>query len=59
MYTTRQAARELRLSPRRIRQAAHSYGLGQKPGVEWLFSEADLETIRRKMGQVGRPSGAK
>lgn len=55
MYTTTDAARRLRLSSRRIRQAIQSYGVGRKIGRDWMLSETDIEYIRQRIGQVGRP----
>ena len=59
MYTTNGLAKILGLSERRIRQWAKSSGK-QKMGVQYLFTQADIDAINATRGKVGpRPGNAR
>jgi hypothetical protein len=49
MYTTREAAAQLGLSPHTVLKYTLRYGVGQKKGPIWLLSESDMDTIERRM----------
>jgi len=55
-YTTREAAAALGVSPRRVRQAVSRNGIGEKRGRDWMLTEADVEYLRSRLGQRGRPA---
>lgn len=53
--TTKEAARSLGISERRVRQLAKSRDLGREgKGGIWLFSTSDIENMKTR--PVGRPS---
>ena len=45
-YTVYQAAALLGKAPVTVRQAARDHGIGQKPGRDHIFTEADIERLR-------------
>ena len=46
IYTTTEAARALGITPRRVRALAISRRIGERKAAGWLFTEADLDTLR-------------
>lgn len=55
IYTTEEAAAELGLAARRVRELAVSTGSGTRKGAAWLFSDADLDRMRARNTRRGRP----
>ena len=54
-YTTAEAAADLGLSVARILQAIRTYGIGTKRGRDWLLTAQEVDMIRNRIGQRGRP----
>jgi hypothetical protein len=54
IYTTDEVAIMLELSGRRIRRAADTLGV-KKHGRDYLFTRADIERIRGRIGMQGKP----
>lgn len=52
LLTTAEAARELGVSPQRVRHLAASRGVGRRIGRDWVFTREDIEAMR-----VRRPPG--
>lgn len=62
IYTTKDVSEMTGLSVSRITQARKAYGLGKKiDGRTYLFCEADIDKIRARIGEIGKPraEGAK
>lgn len=55
LLTTADAARELGVSPQRVRQLAVSRGVGQRIGRDWVFTRRDIEVLHARNRTVGRP----
>jgi hypothetical protein len=54
IYTTEEVAIMLELSGRRVRQVAEQFGV-EKHGNAYLFTRADIERIRGRIGMQGKP----
>lgn len=54
MKTTAEVAHELNLSTRRIIQAAHALGVSRFGNKAYMFSDADVERIRDRIGKRGK-----
>ena len=55
--TTKQVAEKLGVTEQRVRQLAHSRGIGyQRPDQRWIFRELDLVKFQER--KVGRPKTA-
>ena len=54
IFTTDEVAIMLGLSPRRITQAAETFDI-DKHGRDYLFTRADIERIRGRIGMQGQP----
>lgn len=52
---SQQAAEELGITVRQIRAYASTYGLGWKTARDWVFLPSDIDIMRSRRGQVGRP----
>ena len=48
LRTSAEAARDLHLSVQRIKQLAQELGVGRKLGRDWVFTDDDLDTMRRR-----------
>lgn len=55
LYSTTQAATALELSAARIRVIAERQGIGTKTSAGWIFTEDDLQKLRNRNRQGGRP----
>jgi hypothetical protein len=55
MKTTAQVATELNLSTRRVIQAAQSLNIARFGLRAYMFTDADIELIRERVGKRGRP----
>jgi len=58
LRTTAEAARELGVSPQRVRQLAASRGVGRRISRDWVFTREDIEAlrVRRPPGRPPRPA---
>lgn len=60
LYTTKQAAEQLALHEGHIRRLAIALGIGTKYGDrQRLFTDDDIEQLRQRNTQVGRPKQEK
>ena len=48
LSTTRQVAERLGISVPRVKQLATELHVGTKLGRDWLFTDAEIETMRRR-----------
>ncbi len=55
LYTAREAAGRLDIASSRVRQLAPVLGVGRKVGSYWIFTDADIEQMRLRNTQQGRP----
>ena len=55
LYSTADVARRLRLSDAHVRRLAARLGIGVVIGKQRVFSEADIDRLRARNTQVGRP----
>lgn len=55
LYTTADAARELKVSVPLVKKIRAAMSIGRKVGRDWLFTSADLEAMRRRNTRIGRP----
>jgi hypothetical protein len=55
LYTAGETANRLGIKPSRVRQLAAAMHLGRKLGRDWLFTDNDIEQLRQRNQQVGRP----
>ena len=55
LYTAPELAVSLNLSEDRVRRLAVALHIGRKHGRDWLFSAADVDTMRARNTQRGRP----
>ena len=55
LHTTRQAADSLGISVQRVKQLRETMQLGQKVGRDWVLSDQDIERLRQRNRQPGRP----
>ncbi|MDP3909110.1 MAG: helix-turn-helix domain-containing protein [Gemmatimonadales bacterium] len=53
LLTTADVARELGISPARVRVLARSRSVGRMVGTQWLFTAADVDALRVR--KPGRP----
>uniref|UniRef100_A0A6M3J857 Putative DNA binding, helix-turn-helix domain containing protein n=1 Tax=viral metagenome TaxID=1070528 RepID=A0A6M3J857_9ZZZZ len=53
IYTTKDVARILGISTRRVRALTRSRKLGRKMGRDYLYQASDIENMRTR--KVGRP----
>jgi excisionase family DNA binding protein len=58
MLTIEEAARELELSPRRVRQFCQEGRLGRRLGWQWVITRDELEEFKRQWRPCGRPKGS-
>ena len=46
LYSVNEVAAMLDKAPVTVRKAARDHSIGQKPGRDWLFTNADIESLR-------------
>lgn len=57
LYTSDEIAAMLDITPRMARKLPTRYGVGVKVGRDWLFTEAEAESLRKR-NPPGRPKGS-
>lgn len=55
LYSTAEVARRLHLSPAHVRRLAARLSVGVVIGKQYVFTDADVERLRARNTQVGRP----
>ncbi len=55
LRTTTDAAEEVGVSIPRVKQLVKELGVGTKFGRDWAFTIEDVEAMKRRNTQVGRP----
>lgn len=55
LYSTAEVARRLALSPAHVRRLAARHGIGLVIGKTRVFTEDDVQRLRERNTQVGRP----
>ena len=55
LFTAKEVAKKLDLSPDSMRHYAVRYKVGTKIGRDWLFTGDDVKVIRKHKGNIGRP----
>lgn len=58
LYSVTQAAALLNKAAVTVRKAARDHGIGRKPGRDWLFTNADIESLQAVIrDHRGQPRG--
>jgi hypothetical protein len=55
LYSTTEAAKRLGVGSSRVRQLAIRLAIGTRISGGWVFTEADIDRLRQRNQQLGRP----